>query len=162
MLRVWLARVVALFRRSRGEDLDEEIRAHLRMAVDENRRRGMSPKDALRAARLSFGSVDSTIEACRDQRGVPVIETIVRDFRFALRGLIRRPLVSTVAVLTLSLGLASVTVLFAVTDSVILQPIGDNDSRLVRIWTRSTRSTLTSGSHWFPRSHAVTRRGPTG
>ncbi len=59
---------------------------------------------------------------------------LVRDFRFALRGLTRRPLVWTVAVLTLSLGLASVTVLFAVTDSVILQPIGDDDSRLVRIW----------------------------
>ena len=76
MPRVCLARVVALFRRSRGGDLDEEIRTHMRMAVEENRRRGMSPKDALRAARLSFGSVDGTIEACRDQRGVPVVETI--------------------------------------------------------------------------------------
>ena len=56
------------------------------------------------------------------------------DLRFALRGLVRRPLAAAVAVATLSLGLASVTVLFAVTDAVILQPIGDNDSRLVRIW----------------------------
>ena len=56
------------------------------------------------------------------------------DLRFALRGLVRRPLAAAVAVATLSLGLASVTALFAVTDAVILQPIGDNDSRLVRIW----------------------------
>ncbi len=56
------------------------------------------------------------------------------DLRFALRGLVRRPLVSTVAVATLSLGLAAVTALFAVTDAVILQSVGDDDSRLVRIW----------------------------
>ncbi len=56
------------------------------------------------------------------------------DLRFAVRGLVRRPLASAVAVATLSLGLASVTALFAVTDSVIVQPIGDSDSRLVRIW----------------------------
>ena len=59
---------------------------------------------------------------------------IVSDLRFAVRGLVRRPLASAVAVATLSLGLASVTALFAVTDAVILQPIGDRDSRLVRIW----------------------------
>ena len=46
MLRVWLARVVALFRRSQGRDLDKEIRTQLRMAVDECGRRGMSPGDA--------------------------------------------------------------------------------------------------------------------
>ena len=72
------------------------------------------------------------------------------DLRFALRGLIRRPLVSTVAVLTLSLGLASVTVLFAVTDSVILQPIGDDDSRLVRIWKNDVER---GGGLLFPISY---------
>ncbi|MDE2907407.1 MAG: ABC transporter permease [Acidobacteriota bacterium] len=56
------------------------------------------------------------------------------DLRFAVRGLVRRPVAAAVAVATLSLGLASVTALFAVTDAVLLQPIGDGDSRLVRIW----------------------------
>ena len=56
------------------------------------------------------------------------------DLRFALRGLVRQPLAAAVAAATLSLGLASVTALFAVTDAVILQPIGDSDSRLVRVW----------------------------
>ena len=56
------------------------------------------------------------------------------DLRFALRGLVRRPLAAAVAVATLSLGLASVTALFAVTDAVILQPVGESDSRLVRVW----------------------------
>ena len=57
-----------------------------------------------------------------------------QDLRFAARGLVRRPLAAAVAVGTLSLGLASVTALFAVVDAVILQPIGDGDSRLVRVW----------------------------
>ncbi len=74
----------------------------------------------------------------------------MRDLRFALRGLIRRPLVSTVAVLTLSLGLASVAVLYAVTDSVILQPIGDDDSRLVRIWKNDVER---GGGLLFPISY---------
>ena len=56
------------------------------------------------------------------------------DLRFAVRGLVRRPVAAAVAVATLSLGLASVTVLYAVTDAVLLRPIGDGDSRLVRIW----------------------------
>ena len=59
---------------------------------------------------------------------------IVSDLRFALRGLVHRPLAAAVAIATLSLGLASVTALFAVIEAVILQPIGDDDSRLVRIW----------------------------
>jgi predicted permease len=58
----------------------------------------------------------------------------VSDLRFALRGLVHRPLAAAVAIATLSLGLASVTALFAVAEAVILQPIGDDDSRLVRIW----------------------------
>ncbi|MXY23265.1 MAG: ABC transporter permease [Acidobacteria bacterium] len=61
-------------------------------------------------------------------------QRIVSDLRFALRGLGRQPLASAVAIATLSLGLAAVTTLFAVTDAVILQPIGEDDSRLVRVW----------------------------
>ena len=62
----------------------------------------------------------------------------------------RRPLAAAVAVATLSLGLASVTVLFAVTDAVILQPIGDNDSRLVRIWKDDVER---GGGLLFPTSY---------
>lgn len=123
MLRAWLARVAVLFRRSRGEDLDEEIRIHLRMAVDENRRRGMSPKDALRAARLSFGSVDGTIEACRDQRGVPLIESILQDVRLALRNLLTRPGFSLTVVITLGLGIGATALMFSVVKAVLIEPL---------------------------------------
>ena len=72
------------------------------------------------------------------------------DLRFAVRGVVRRPLASAVAVATLSLGLASVTALFAVTDAVILQPVGDRDSRLVRIWKDDVER---GGGLLFPISH---------
>ena len=140
MLRVWLARVVALFRRSQGGDLDEEIRTHLRMAIDENRRRGMSPEDALRAARLSFGSVDGTIEACRDQRGVPVIETILQDLRFALRSLRNRPGFSLTVVVTLGLGIGATALMFSVVKAVLIEPL------LYRTPTPSTGHLLLSRS----------------
>ena len=123
MMRVWLTRVAALFRRSQDGDLDEEIRTHLRMAVDENRRLGMSQSDALRAARLSFGSVDGTIEACRDQRGVPVVETILQDLRFALRSLLNRPGFSLTVVSTLGLGIGATALMFSVVKAVLIEPL---------------------------------------
>ena len=75
---------------------------------------------------------------------------MLSDLRFAVRGLVRRPLASAVAVATLSLGLASVTALFAVTDAVILQPVGDRDSRLVRIWKNDVER---GGGLLFPISY---------
>ena len=147
MLRVWLARAIAVFRRSPGEDLDEEIRTHLRMAVDENRRRGMSPKDALRAARLSFGSVDSTIEACRDQRGVPVIETIMQDVRFALRSLLNCPGFSLTVVITLGLGIGATALIFSVVKAVLIEPLPYPEShQLVWGWGQFERGDRASVS----------------
>ncbi len=75
---------------------------------------------------------------------------MLSDLRFAVRGIVRRPLASAVAVATLSLGLASVTALFAVTDAVLLQPVGDGDSRLVRIWKNDVER---GGGLLFPISY---------
>ena len=87
-LRVLLSRCTALFRnRSLEQELDEEVREHVEMQVEENLRKGMSPEEARYAALRSFGGVDQAKEVYRDQRGLPVIESIFQDIRYGLRGL---------------------------------------------------------------------------
>ena len=95
---------------------------------------GVPPAEARRQALVSLGGPESARNHVRDARFAAALVTSWQELRLAVRGVVRRPLASTVAVATLSLGLASVTALFAVTDAVILQPVGDRDSRLVRIW----------------------------
>ena len=78
-----IRRLAALFRRGRLEaDLDAEVRAHLEMAAEMNKRSGMSAEEARREALRSFGGVEQTKELHREQRGLPMIETTLQHLRF--------------------------------------------------------------------------------
>ena len=82
----------ALFRRRELEaDLDAELRSHIEMAVETNERRGMTPEAARREALRTFGGVEQAKERCRDQRGLPMLETTMQDLRFGVRLLRRVP-----------------------------------------------------------------------
>ena len=90
--RTLIHRLTEPFRRRRLEDdLDEELRSHLEMAVEMNLRKGMSSEEARREALRSFGGVEQTKELYREQRGLPMIETTLQDLRFGLRMLRREP-----------------------------------------------------------------------
>jgi hypothetical protein len=103
-LRVFWSRFVGIFRRNDSE-LDEEIQTHLDLLARENVERGMSPEAARAAARRSFGGVMRTTEACRDQRGWPLIDSLFQDVRFAVRLLAQRRAYTATAVLALGLGI---------------------------------------------------------
>ena len=91
-IRTFVRRLGALFHRQRLEDeLDEELRSHLEMAIELNMRKGMSAADARREAFVGLGGVEQTKEMCRDQRGLPMIETTWQDLRFGFRILRRSP-----------------------------------------------------------------------
>ena len=107
----WLAgarvRARALLRRDAVEqDFAEEIRFHLEMETEANLRRGMSPEEARRAARLSFGGLERVREDHRDARGTRLLEDALADLRFAARWLLRRPGFALSATLTQRLRLA--------------------------------------------------------
>ena len=94
-----------LFRQSREARLSSEIEHHLELLVEDLKRGGMSDADARLAARKQFGGVDQLRMRHREQRGLPVVETLLQDVRFALRVLMRDRGFALTAIVVLGVGL---------------------------------------------------------
>jgi putative ABC transport system permease protein len=132
-LHVFAARLIGLFRKRRiDENLDAELRTHLELLTDENIRRGMKPEEARYAARREFGGVEQARELYRDQRGLPALDMLLQDLKFALRGLMNKPGFAIVAILTLALGIGATTAVFSVVDRILFRSLPyPEDDRLV-------------------------------
>lgn len=109
-------------RRSLDDDVREEIETHIAMQAELNRRSGMSPDEALHAARRQFGNVTAIRERLHDFYGFGWVETFVRDLGYAVRGLVRSPAVSLTAALTIAIGVGAVASMFSVLQTLLLAP----------------------------------------
>ena len=134
-IRAGLLRLAGIFRRTRSDrEIDEELRAHLTMLADEYRRAGFSDTEAQRAAAAKFGSLTSVAEAYRDRRGIPVLEQLAADCRYAARSLGQTRILSISMILVLALGIGVTTTLVTLFHAVAFRtlPLPDPD-RVVKL-----------------------------
>ncbi len=126
--RAALARLAGVFAGHHADaDLRDELQSHLEMETAENIRRGMHPDEARRQAMLASGGLTQAVEAVRDQRGLPWLEGIAADIRYAMRALSHSRAFSVVVLVTLALGIGANTAIFSVVRGVLLKPLPHRD-----------------------------------
>ena len=136
LLKRWLSSMRTRLRGAAVErELEDELRIHLEMAIEENLARGMSERRALREARRSLGVVSSIKEARRQADSLYWLDTVLQDLRYGARILHRAPRFSVAVVVILGLGIGMTTAVFAIVDSLLLNavPFGESQ-RLVELY----------------------------
>jgi len=150
-LRVLWFRVGGLFRRSRVEaELESELAFHLEMESKRHEQSGMPPEEARREALRGFGGVTQTKESYRATGGLPWLETVLQDLRYAARSLRKQPGFTAVAVLTLAVGIGANTAIYTVLDATMLRSLPYKDpSRLMRVSLTANPKTTALSSNVF-------------
>ena len=127
MLRqAWMRAWYFITGRSRRE-VDEEIAFHLERERQENLARGMTDREARRQAAIAFGGRERAREACREERPRYLLEAFARDVKYGIRGLIRNPGFTAVAVLTLALAIGANSTIFSLMDQALLRALPVRD-----------------------------------
>lgn len=157
-LRAMVVRLGGLFDKGRRDrELAEELESHLQMQVEENLLSGMSTEEARRRALIKLGGVEAAKEEYRSLRGVPAVENLSRNLRYALRTLRRGPGFTAVAVLTLALGIGATTAIFSVVYATLFETLPyPKPEQLVMIWSsvNQRRNSVSVGDYieWKRRS----------
>jgi putative ABC transport system permease protein len=117
------------------QDIDREMRLHLELQVEANINSGMSPEEAREKAMRSFGNVNRAVDAAYDVKGGGLFETLAQDIRYGLRMLAKHKAFTSVAVVTLALGIGANTAIFSVVNELLLSPLPYRDAeKIAMLW----------------------------
>ena len=126
------------------DEVDEELRVHLDMKVEELRSGGMPIDEARREALRRFGDVEHTRRYCRQQdeqketrmQRALMVEDFAQDVRISVRSLLRAPVLTLTILVTVGLGIGATTAIFSAVNATLLRPLPyAQPDRLVRIYT---------------------------
>lgn len=112
----------ATFRRSRMEnEMDVELKFHIQAYAEDLVRSGVPREEAMRRARLEFGGIERAKEECREAKGITFLEYLAQDVRYGVRRLVKTPVITTIALLSLALGIGANTAIYSLIDAVMLR-----------------------------------------
>jgi predicted permease len=132
-----LAKLRRLFgKRTSDCEFDEELHEHMRLLIERYMSAGMTPGDADSAARRQFGNTTLLRENRTEMQTIPWLETLWRDIRYGARQFRLNPLFTTIAVLSLALGIGANTAVFTLLDQLVLRMLPvQHPEQLVMIWS---------------------------
>jgi putative ABC transport system permease protein len=107
----------------RDDEIDKELQFHVDQRIADYIASGLTPVEARRRAALEFGGVTQTKEAIRDQDSWRVLDSCLRDLRFAVRSLRRTPIFALTAAVVLGLGIGANATVFTIVNTVLLRPL---------------------------------------
>jgi hypothetical protein len=132
-------RIATLFQRSQmNAEMEDELRSHIQLRADDLERSGLPRAEAERRAHIELGGIEQTKEECREAAGGTLVESILRDVRFALRLLRKSPGFTAVAVITLSMAIGANAVVFSVLNGLILRPLNVPEARSLYVIGRAS------------------------